>query len=108
MSQNLELPPEFATYIEAKTKINGGKGRDHFLLQIAKANKNVEDEVFNIIERAWVKNQSIYQIVRYYKKQGHRTSYHTIYRLLQDLEPFKEALVNHLEKNPRRRTFYNR
>ena len=106
VQRKLELP-EFAAYIESKTKTNGGKGRDHFLLHIAKSNKDVQEEIFAIIEKAWIKNNSIYKIVRYYKKQGLGISYHTIYRLLRDLEPFKEDLVNHLEKNPRRRTFYN-
>ena len=91
---------EFTAYIEAKTKTNGGKGRDHFLLHLAKSNKDVQEEVFAIIEKAWIKNNSIYKIVRHYKKQGHRTSYHTIYRLLQDIEPFKEALINACMQTP--------
>jgi len=95
------MPQTFTSFINKKLEKNGNGGRPHFLQELA-ADRDVQNEVLNILELAWIKSRSLGSIARRYK-----TSYHTIYRLLQGLEPFKDPLVEYLLKEPRRKTFYN-
>jgi len=95
----LKLPKEVEEYVNAKATQRNG--RPHFLADIAK-DRDPMTEVLEILERAWLKGHSFGKIARRYK-----TSYDTIYRLLKDLEPFKEQLTTILLTEPRRKTFYN-
>ena len=102
--QSVNLPPEFESYINEKLEWgkNGKAGRPNFIQQLAKEDREPLDEVLNILERAWLKNQTIGKIQKDYK-----ASYHTIWRLVKDLEPFKEPLIEYLTLVPRKKTFFN-
>ena len=97
----LELPEGPARYIERKVKGNGSGGRPHFLAEKAKE-KDPADVILDVAELAWIKQKTLAHIAR---KMG--TGYHTIYRFLDDLAPYKEELVNLIETVPRRKTFWN-
>lgn len=101
-SQSVLMPSEFSCFISDKLQKNGEGGRPHFL-QVLARDHNVQNEVLDIVELVWLKNRSLGSIAKKYE-----TSYHTIYRLLQDLEPFKEELVHVLRTVPRRKVFWNR
>lgn len=94
-------PEGFESYIQEKVEKNGG-GRPHFLAEMAKQRDPIE-VVLDILELAWLKNRSIGSIARKFS-----TKYHTIYRLLKDLEPYQEELINILKTVPRRKVFWNR
>jgi len=100
--QSVNLPPEFLSYINQKLEKNHEGGRPHFIQQLAKQDREPIDEVLNILERAWIKNESITKIAKNYN-----TKYKTIWRLLGDLEPFKEPLTEYLTLVPRKKTFFN-
>lgn len=97
-----KYPGGFLSYLKQKIEKNGGGGRPHFLAEQAK-DRDPAEVVLDILELAWLKNRSNGSIAR---KFG--TKYHTIYRLLKDLEPFKTELIHILETVPRRKTFWNR
>jgi len=99
---SLRVPQGFVDFINGKLENNGEGGRPHFLQVMAAQHRDVQNEVLNILEFAWIKNRSLGSIAGRYK-----TSYHTIYRLIHDLEPFKDPLVEYLLREPRRKTFYN-
>ena len=97
----IQIPQEFVTFINKRLEKNGEGGRPSFL-QVLSKERNPTDEVLNILELAWLKNKSYGIIAKKYS-----TSYHTIYRLTQDLEPLKESLFYYLLNAPRRKHFYN-
>jgi len=105
MSQ-LELPQEFATYVESKTKSNGSGGRPTFVQRIAKEGRAL-DEILTITEKAWIQSHSCRSIADYYSRRGYKVDTTTIFRMLKDLEPFKDLLIKYLETTPRRKQFYN-
>ncbi len=98
---SLLIPQEFTRFVNAKRGRNGKGGRPHFLQTLVAQRSDVQNEVLNILELAWIKNRSFGSIARRYK-----TSYHTIYRLVRGLELHKGQLVEFL-KEPRRKAFYN-
>ena len=97
----IQIPREFITFMNKRLKKNRKGGRPSFLRVLGKE-QNPIHEVLNILELAWNRNKSYGRIAKKYS-----TSYLTIYRLIQDLEPFKEYLIDYLLKVPRRRLFYN-
>lgn len=101
--QETEIPKALTEYINNKTQNSKAGGRPHFLLQTAKQGRDPKQELLDILEYAWLKNRSIRSIGRKYK-----TSYLTIYRILQDLEPSKQAIIEYLETTPRRKVFFNK
>ena len=75
------LPPDFLDYVKAKSKKTGG--RPHFL-------QSVEDPIettIRIAELCWLKGKTPQEIARRFN-----TSYRTIYRLLKDIEKWRQAL----------------
>jgi len=98
----VEFPQEVQNYINDKVTTNASGGRPHFLKQISEQ-ADAKDTLLEILERIWLKNKSIGSVAR---KFG--TTYQTIYRMLQDLEPWKPALVQFMELVPRRKVFWNR
>lgn len=109
MAQQLEpestgkIPESIKEYVKEKTVKNGEAGRKHFLSQIKEAGRDPENVLLNILELAWIKNCEIVKIAR-----KNRTKYHTIYRMLQDLAPFKDEIISFLTLTPRRKQWYNR
>lgn len=103
MSIEDKLPQGVIDYVDSKVKGNGSGGRPHFLSQ--QRDKPALDVVLDIVELAWCKvpPKTTGKIARKFE-----TSYHTIHRLLADLEPFKAELVSLIETTPRRKTFWNR
>jgi hypothetical protein len=97
----VKLPTEFTDYVQKKANQNGG--RPHFLCQIAKSGKDPEEELLNILEFLWLKNRTVGSMARKYK-----TTYHTIYRIVQDIERMKEEITLFLKLIPRRKVFFNR
>lgn len=100
-TDQIQVPQEFVTFINKRLGKNGEGGRPSFL-QMLSEERNPIDEVLNILELAWLKNKSYGRIAKKYS-----TSYHTIYRLTQDLEPLKGSLFDYLLNAPRRKHFYN-
>jgi len=100
MSQKMEIPTEFKIYVESKIEKNGKGGRPHFLQLLAK-DRDAQEELLNILELAWIKNRSFGSIARKYK-----TKYDTIYRMVNDLEPFKNAIIEFLQTVPRQKRWY--
>ena len=78
-----ELPLEFLNYLHEKINGNGENrgGRPHFLSVLAKEGKDPKEELLNIIEHAWIKNQNLKQIGKDYG-----TKRQNIYRILRDIE----------------------
>lgn len=101
----ISLPKEFLDYVHEKVEKNGrnGKGgRPHFLQQIASKDIDPQDELLFILERAWLRLDSPRKIARHYG-----TTYQTIWRILQDLKPYKRPIADYLTFVPRRKTFFN-
>jgi len=99
--RNTALPQGFVMFIENKLERNGEGGRPHFLHSLAEG-YNPQQGLLDIIELTWIKDKPLGRVAKKYN-----TSYHTIWRLLQDLEPFKTELVSYLHNTPRRKRFYN-
>lgn len=97
-----KYPEGFESYINEKVEKNGEGGRPHFLAVMAKLRDPI-DVVLDILELCWLKNKPVGRVARKFS-----TGYHTIYRLLQDLEPFREELINILKTVPRRKRFWIR
>ena len=93
-------PPELDQYIKEKTETTGG-GRPHFLKQLQQTHPDIKDAILNIAEDAWIKNRPLGNIGHNYK-----TKYHTIFRLLKELEPWKPQITQYLLNTPRRKRFY--
>jgi len=94
---------EFQSFIEEKARSNGSGGRPSFISILAKTHPDLTEVLLTICEAAWIKEKPPRLIAPQY-----HTSYLTIYRLLQDLEPFKEKIVEYLKTEPRRKRFYNK
>ena len=101
--QKMEVPDGFKTYTTVKLEKNGHGGRPNLLQQLEEQGRDPIEELWNIVEYAWIKNRSIGSIARKYKVE-----YSTIYRILKDLEPSKDALIAYLEMVPRRKNFWNK
>jgi hypothetical protein len=96
------LPFSFSSFVSRKLKTNGNGGRPNFLKELSKTH-DLLNEVLNICELAWIKNRSPRSISKRYK-----TSNTTIWRILQELQPDKRAIVQYLKSTPTRKRFYNR
>lgn len=96
------LPYRFEIFISQKLKKSNLGGRPHFIKKLANE-RDPKEEVLKILEYVWLKGRSIQSIARKYY-----TTYQTIWRLLQDLDPWKTALISYLELVPRRKIFYNK
>lgn len=98
----LSLPFEFTQFISGKLERTCQGGRPHFVKVLARG-RDPTGEVLDILEAAWLKNKSIGSLARKYE-----TTYQTVWRLLQDLQPWKQQLATFLEQVPRKKLFYNR
>jgi len=98
----IALPEGFGNFISQKLEGNYLGGRPHFVKTLAK-DGNAKNEVLNILELVWLKGRSIGSISRKYK-----TSYQTIYRILHDLDPWKQGVIRFMELSSRRKVFWNR
>ena len=96
------LPQGFENFISQKLRRNCLGGRPHLVKKLAEE-RGPKEEVLNILELRWLKNRSIGSLARKYN-----TSYQTIWRMLQDLNPWKKALITYIEQVLRRKVFYNR
>jgi predicted transcriptional regulator len=96
-----EFPQEVEKYINGKVEKNGSGGRPHFVSTISKTG-NPKDILLDILEAAWLKNKSIGSLARKYN-----TTYQTIWRMIQDLEAWKQPLISYMQQTPRRKLFYN-
>ncbi|NIO36595.1 hypothetical protein GTO27_02720 [Candidatus Bathyarchaeota archaeon] len=101
MEANMLDSHGFNTFIKRKLEKNGSGGRPHFIKELAKT-YDPKDELLNMLEHLWINKQSISTIAHRYK-----TSYHTIYRLLQDIDHLKEEIITILMSTPRRKKFFN-
>lgn len=97
-----KVPDEIESYVNKKLEKNGSGGRPHIIQVFKNQGKNPVDEVYNILEYAWVKNRSLGSIAKKYEVE-----YTTIYRVIKDLETSKQQIVNFLLQTPRRKQFYN-
>lgn len=95
----MSLPADFLTYIQEKSKVNGAGGRPHLLQTV----QDPTNTVLDICELVWLKNRSIGKVA---KKLG--VGYNTVYRILQDVEPAREAIIKSLLESPRRKKFWIR
>jgi len=98
----VEFPQEVQNYINDKVTTNASGGRPHFLKQISET-ADPKDKLLDILEAVWLKSKTIGSVARKFE-----TTYQTIYRILQDLKPWKPALVQFMELVPRRKVFWNR
>jgi hypothetical protein len=102
-----ELPFEFLNYLHEKINGKGENrgGRPHFLSVLAKEGKDPKEELLNIIERAWIKDQNLKQIGKDY-----RTKRRNIYRILRDIENLsprmKGQIAEYVRTVSRRKKFY--
>lgn len=102
----IEIPSELATYIESKTNHNGTGGRPSFLKRIVREGGALS-EILSIVEKHYLKGQSTRSIADSYKRRGYQVNGSTIYRIIKDVEPFKETLIAYLKEAPRKKRFYN-
>jgi len=100
--EDSQLPSEFERFISEKLQKNSQGGRPHFIRMLA-GERDPQEQVLDIAEAAWLKDRTIGSLARKY-----RTSYVSIWRLLQNLNPWKQQLVAYLQQFPRRKIFYNR
>lgn len=96
-----EFPHEVEEYIRLKVEKNGSGGRPHFVSVLAKTG-NARDILLDILEAVWLKNKGVGAQARRYN-----TTYQTIWRVIQDLEPYKAQLCAYMEQVPRRKLFFN-
>jgi len=95
----MSLPTEVVQYIAEKSSTNGAGGRPHLLQTV----DNPTNTVLDICELVWLKNKPIGRIAKKFN-----VKYHSIYRLLQDLEPHREAMIEYMTQSPRRKKFWIR
>lgn len=96
------LPKGFVDYVTEKVEKNGKGGRPHFLQELSKR-VDPQDEMLNILDLVWLRNKNLRNLATKYD-----TSYFTLYRVIQDLEPFKDEIVEFLIETPRRKRFFNK
>lgn len=101
VTQSLTYPPEFVLYVDGKLGKSEDGGRPHFIKTLSKTTPDVQGELLNIVEEAWIKNRPLGNIAH-----ARKTKYHSIYRLLQELEPMKTTLTTYLLTTPRRKRWY--
>jgi hypothetical protein len=101
-NEQVKIPQDFSSFLHKKLKRNANGGRPSFISELAK-DHNISEEILNILELAWIKNKGITTIANKY-----HTTKDPIWRLLKDLEPFKNQLVEYLLNFPRRKRFYIR
>ena len=90
--------PQFDAFIEEKVRQT--QGRPSFIKVLAQ-NRDPREAVLNIVDDAWVKDRSLGNIAHDYG-----TKYHTIFRLLKELEFLKKPLITYILETPRRKRFY--
>lgn len=98
--EKISLPSQFTAFISGKLTPNR-QGRPNFIKKLARQGDPTE-KILEILEAVWLKNRSLRSLARKYE-----TTYHTIWRLLQELEAWKTELIPYLQV-PRRKVFYNR
>jgi len=101
--QKATLPKELEIYIQGKLMKGKEGGRPNLLQQLQKEKRDAKEEILNILEMVWLKDKGLRQVAEKYK-----TSYITIWRLVRDLEGFKEVIVKFLTLMPRRKQFFNK
>lgn len=101
-TRQISIPSEFVAFIEKKSKVNGEGGRPNFLQLCKKQGKDPKEVVLDILEMNWVKNRTYRKIATKFN-----TSYHTIFRLLKDCDPWKKEITTYLLTIPRRKNFFN-
>jgi len=92
----MSAPAPVAKYVQERTA-NNGAGRKNIL-------QTVDDPlnfVLQVCELVWVKGKPIGKIA---KKHG--VKYNTLWRILGDLEPHKEAIIQYLRESPSRKRFW--
>ncbi len=99
------LPFFLSDYVQVKLENNGNGGRPHILKLLAKT-CDAHNEVLNICEKSWIQNHSCRSIAGHYRRKGYKVGVSTIFRIIQDLEPFKDMIVKFLQTTPRRKMFY--
>jgi len=108
----IQLPSAFLEYIkkkiEGKNKNDKLGGRPNLISSFAKDGKNMDeqvslatDKVLNILEDAWLKGRPCSRIAHDYE-----ISNDTMWRVLKDLEPFKESIKELLLTTPRARKWF--
>ena len=102
-TQKVALPKGFEAYIQGKLMNGKEGGRPNLLQRLQKEKRDVNEEVLNILEMVWLKDRGLRQVAKKYK-----TTYVTIWRLVRDLEGFKEVIMTFLTLMPRRKQFYKK
>jgi hypothetical protein len=100
-----QYPAKLEEYVKEKVEANGKGGRPHILSVVAKAGRDPKEEILNIIERAWIKNQGLKAIAKDYE-----TKRQNIYRTLFDIErltpTIKEEIIAYIRTASRRKRWY--
>jgi len=95
------LPEAFDAYIQHRLMNGKTGGRPNLLQRLKRENRDVKNEILNMAEMAWVNGKGLRQIAKKYK-----TTYVTIWRILQDLEEWKPQLIAFLQIAPRRKRWF--
>jgi len=101
--QKATLPKKFEIYIQGKLMKSKEGGRPNLLQKLQKEKRDAKEEVLNILEMIWLKDKGLRQVAKKYK-----TTYITIWRLVRDLEDFKDGIITFLTLMPRRKMFYKK
>lgn len=99
--QTRALPASFLEYVNSKLERNGKGGRPHFVSELAKQGKDPTETILDLCELAWIKGRGPGDIAEKYKVEPM-----TLWRLFQDLEPFKIELIEFLRTAIRRKQWY--
>jgi hypothetical protein len=97
----IELPSAFLEYINKKIEANGSGGRPHLLAVLKKQGKDAKEVLLDILEDAWLKGRPCSRIAHDYN-----VSNDTMWRVLKDLEPFKESIKQILLLTPRAKKWF--
>jgi hypothetical protein len=98
-----QIPRGLFMFIAGKLQKRSDGGRPHFLAVQENEGRDPTDVMLEILELAWFKNKKPRKIARKFK-----TGYLTIWRIVRDLEPYKEQIVEYMNEFPRRGVFWNR
>jgi hypothetical protein len=95
------LPEPFKAFIKQHSEKVATGGNPHFLLKLKAEGKDVQEELLNILEEAWIKNRGDASLA---KKYG--VSVDPIYRVRKHCEQWKNEIVAYLQTTTRRKRFY--
>jgi hypothetical protein len=112
-----QVPQKFEEYVNGKLMQKEQGGRPHFVKLLGnkgldpdekdeqkaliQMRKHAIEELLNICEASWIKDRSLANVAHDYKLKGK-----TLYRLLKEMEPFKQEICDYIRTVPRRKRWY--